>query len=123
MTGPPRYAFEERILAFAEELSRRFVGGRRAFFVGLRDDGSPRRIYFAEDGPFDAAQKDRLAGAHPRWFLFLPHDEGTYLEWLDVDRATFERWLGAPLGPDALVDRTSTGSRGAFPTSWRVIVR
>ncbi len=123
MTGTARYGFEDRIRAFAEAFSTQWTGGRRAFFVGLRPDGGPRRVYFAGDEPFDAEQKDRLVSAHPRWFLYLPHQDGTYLEWLDVDRATFERWLGAPLGPDALADRMSTGARASFPVAWRVIFR
>lgn len=124
MTGTARYVFEERIRAFAEAFAVRWGGGRRAFFVGLRSDGGARRIYFSgADEPFDAAQKERLVEAHARWFLYLPHPDGTYLEWLDVDRATFERWMGEPLGADALVDERSTGARGAFPAAWRVLFR
>lgn len=124
MTGTARYVFEERIRAFAEAFAERWAGGRRAFFVGMRADGGVRRIYVAgPDESFDAGQKERLVEAHPRWFLYLPHPDGTYLEWLDVDRATFERWIGAPLGPDALVDERSTGARASFPAAWRVLFR
>lgn len=124
MNATDRYAFEDQIRAFAEEFSLRMSGSRRAFFVGMRADGGVRRIYFAGgDEPFDAEQKARLAEGHPRWFLYLPHPDGTYLEWLDVDLETFGRWRGAPLGDDALEDRGSTGARGSFPTAWRVIFR
>jgi hypothetical protein len=123
MNDTARYGFEERIRDFAAGFSERMTGGRRAFFVGMRADGAVRRVYFAEDEPFDAEQKARLVEGHPRWFLYLPHLDGTYLEWLDVDAATFERWMGAPLGPGALADRDSTGARGAFPDAWRVIFR
>ncbi len=123
MTGTARYVFEERIRAFSEAFVVRWCGGPRAFFVGLREDGAPRRIYFAGEEGFDAEQKERLVQGHPRWFLYLPHADGIYLEWLDLDARTFAQWLGEPLGDDALADTTSTGARGSFPTAWRVIFR
>ena len=119
-----RYRFEFRLHDWAERLATSLTGAPCAFFVGLRDDGSLRRIYFAGEGaPFDGAAKAALAEAYRRWFLYLPHDEGSaYLEWLGLDRRTAERWLGKRLDASDFLDVRQTGSREEWPESWRVIV-
>lgn len=120
-----RYRFEYRVNDWATRFSISLCGRRSAFFVGLREDGSVRRIYFAPRGEeFDGAQKVQLAEAHPRWLLFQPYDEdnSAYLEWLGVDRPTMECWLGRRLEPGDFMDVRSTGTRDDWPDAWRVIV-
>ncbi|MCB9687296.1 MAG: hypothetical protein H6738_14175 [Alphaproteobacteria bacterium] len=123
MTPTVRYAFEPAVRDWAERVSAGFCGAPTAFFVGLREDGSPRRIYFAAPGvPFDAAQKTSLADAHSRWLLYLPHDDGTYLEWLGVDASLAARWLGRALDPDDLRELDGAGAREEWPDAWRVLL-
>jgi hypothetical protein len=119
-----RYRFEFRLHDWAERLGRSLCGEPIAFFVGLRDDGSPRRIYFAGAGsPIDGPAKAALAEAYQSWFLYLPHDEGSaYLEWLGLEQAVAERWLGKRLDASDFLDVRQTGTREGWPDSWRVIV-
>ncbi|MEQ1504856.1 MAG: hypothetical protein ABMB14_21655 [Myxococcota bacterium] len=123
-TSTARYRFEFRLHDWARQLSVGLCGKRAAFFLGMRDDGSIRRIYFAPSGePFDGATKTQLAEAHPKWFLYLPYDDdGAYLEWLGVDRKLAERWIGRKLEAVDFLDVRSTGAREEWPESWRVIV-
>ncbi|MCA9492429.1 MAG: hypothetical protein KC621_20995, partial [Myxococcales bacterium] len=108
---------------WAERISAGFCGAPTAFFIGLREDGSPRRIYFTAPGvPFDAAQKTSLADAHTRWLLYLPHEDGTYLEWLGVDAALAARWLGRALQPADLRELDGSGARDEWPDAWRVLL-
>lgn len=124
-TSTTRYRFEFRLHEWAERFSTGLCGTRTAFFVGLRDDGSIRRVYFAVPGtPFDGANKAALAEAYPRWFLYLPYDEdgSAYLEWLGVGRSQAERWLGRRFEAADFMDVRSSGERDEWPESWRVIV-
>ncbi len=120
-----RYRFEFRLFDWAEATSRDLTGSRRAFFVGLRDDGSPRRLYFAKSGtPFDGDRKVKLAETHSRWFLYSPYDDsGTgYLEWLDLPRGVAEVWLKRKLEATDFLDVRSTSARDGWPDNWRVII-
>jgi hypothetical protein len=120
-----RYRFEYRIQDWASSWSTQLVGHRVAFFVAFRRDGSVRRVYVAPvDRPFDGAQKAALGQEYATWFLYLPYDsEGTaYLEWLNLPRATIERWIGRTLLSDDFLDVRATGCRDDWPESWRVIV-
>lgn len=125
-TSTTRYRFEFRLHDWAERLSLSLCGRRCAFFVGMREDGSLRRVYFAPpEEPFDGPQKAQLAEAYPRWFLYVPYEEAegsAYLEWLGIERKIAERWLGRGLDAADFLDVRSTGARDQWPESWRVIV-
>ena len=125
-TSTARYRFEFRLFDWAETLSRGLCGSRTSYFVGLRDDASVRRIYFASDGmQFDGEQKTQLAATYTRWFLYTPYeDPGTgCLEWYGLERATAERWLARAFEPVDFLDVRATGTRDEWPTNWRVVVR
>jgi hypothetical protein len=120
-----RYRFEFRLFDWAETTSRDLTGSRRAFFVGFRDEGSVRRMYFAQSGtPFDGDRKAKLAETHGRWFLYSPYDDaGTgYLEWLDLPQSAVEIWLKRTLEATDFLDVRSTSARDGWPENWRVIV-
>ena len=124
-TSTTRYRFEYRLHDWAERFVITMGGARCAFFVGMREDGSIRRVYVAPIGePFDGAQKAQLAEAHPRWFLYSPYDEesSAYLEWLGLARRTAERWLGRRFDATDFMDVRTTGTREEWPDSWRVII-
>jgi hypothetical protein len=124
-TSTARYRFEYRIFDWAERFSGQICGNRRAFFIGLRQDGSVRRVYFAQGGdPFDGKRKDALAAAYSTWFLYSPYsDQGSgYVEWFELDLEVVERWLQAILDATDFADVRSTGSRDGWPRSWRMIV-
>lgn len=124
-TSTARYRFEFRILDWAETFGRGLCGTRCSFFIGLREDGTVRRVYLAPPGDrLDGGKKAALADAYSAWFLYSPYEaSGTgYVEWLSLPREVVERWLQRPLeGPDFLDVRTTT-SRDEWPVSWRVIV-
>lgn len=123
MSVGARYTFELLVRDWAERAAVDWCGRPAAFFVGLRDDASPRRVYFAPVGtPFDAEQKTSLADAHPRWLLYVPHEDGTYLEWLGLPAPLVERWIGRPLDARTLAELSGHGSRGGWPESWRVML-
>jgi hypothetical protein len=120
-----RYRFEFRVHDWAERLSVGLCGARVGFFVGLRADGTVRRLYFRPRGESVAGEsKTALAEAHPRWFLYQPYeDEGSaYIEWLGLDQPTVERWLGRPLERADFLDVRSAGHHEGWPEAWRVIV-
>ncbi len=124
-TSTARYRFEFRLFDWAEHTARGLAGDRISFFIGFRDDGTLRRIYFAPAGELiDGERKAKLADAHGCWFLYAPYDaEGTaYLEWLAVPQATVERWLRRRLEASDFMDVRSTGARDAWPDTWRVII-
>lgn len=122
-TSTSRYRFEYRLADWAEKLSISLCGARCALFVGLREDGSLRRIYFAAPGEgFDGPSKTSLAESHVSWFLYQPYeDEGSaWVEWLGLRREVAERWLGRRLEPADFLDVRSTGARDGWPDAWRV---
>jgi len=124
-TSTARYRFEFRLFDWAESFTRSLCGDRRSFFLGLRRDGSVRRIYFSRPGaPFDGDRKSALAESHPVWLLYAPYGEvgSGYLEWFDLERPIAERWLGQPLDDADFMDVRSLGSRDGWPTSWRMII-
>jgi hypothetical protein len=124
-TSTARYRFEFRLSDWAHRFASDLAGARASFFVAFREDGSVRRVYVARPGDsFDGESKAKLAESHERWFLFSPYDEeGTaYLEWLGLDRETVERWLGRRLEVTDFMDVRSTGTRDAWPDTWRVII-
>jgi hypothetical protein len=120
-----RYRFEFRLHDWAERLSLQLCGARVGFFVGLRADGSVRRVYFRPHGEAVSGEdKAALTEAHPAWFLYQPYeDEGAaYLEWLGLDEGTVERWLGKRLERADFLDVRSTGHHDGWPETWRVIL-
>lgn len=124
-TSTAKYRFEFRLFDWAEQFSIQLCGDRRSFFIGMREDGSVRRIYFArKDDPFDGARKATLAESHPVWFLYAPYsDVGSgYVEWYELDRPTAERWLGVELDASDFQDVRSLGSRDDWPRAWRMII-
>lgn len=124
-TSTARYRFEFRLFDWAESVTRELAGERRSFFVGLREDGSPRRIYFARpEEPFDGDRKTQLAESHPIWFLYSPYDDpgAGYLEWFNLPQGVAERWMKRKLEPADFIDVRSTGTRDGWAESWRVIV-
>ena len=53
LASTARYRFEFQLFEWAEGLSKDLCGDSRCFFIGLRPEGSVRRIYFARPGaPF-----------------------------------------------------------------------
>ena len=87
-----RYRFEHRLHDWAAQFAQQLTGAPCGFFVGLRDDGSVRRVYLAHpDRPLDGEQKQLLAQRHPSWFLYFPYpEEGRgYLEWLGLPQALY----------------------------------
>ena len=124
-TTTSRYRFEFRVQDWATQWILRLTGSRVGFFVAFRDDGTVRRVYVASpDRPFDGQQKAALGQEYASWFLFFPYarEGSAYLEWLNLDRAVVERWLGRALCPEDFIDVRTTGCRDGWPTSWRVIV-
>jgi hypothetical protein len=124
-TSTSRYRFEYRLHDWAEKYVLTLAGHRTAYFVGMREDGTIRRVYVAPQGdPFDGATKAQLAEAHPKWFLYVPYDEdgSAYIEWLGLERRTVERWLGRRLEAIDFMDVRTTGTREDWPESWRVII-
>ena len=124
-TSTSRYRFEFRMHDWAQRYARSMCGCRTGFFIGLRDDGSPRRVYFARPGEsIDNDRKNAMVDQHPMWVLYAPYDEPDhgYLEWYALDRATAERWLGSSLEDADFIDVRGTETRDAWPLTWRVIV-
>lgn len=121
-----RHRFEYLLFDWAENFSRALCGVRCGFFLAVRDEGTPRRIYFASPaGPeVDGEQKNKLAMLYPRWFVYTPGDEAGagYLEWFDLERAVVERWIGRTLEPTDFLDVRTTASRD-WPSRWRISVR
>jgi hypothetical protein len=120
-----RYRFEFQLFEWAEALSSDLCGDTRCFFVGLRPEGSVRRIYFARPGaPFSSERKRVLADGHVHWFLYHPTgDPGPgYVEWYDLERDVVERWLKRALEPGDFEDVRGNGTLHAWPSSWRVIL-
>lgn len=124
-TTTARYRFEFRILKWAEEQSRRLCGSRHAMFIGLRPDCSVRRVYFAPAGEgWSTENKRALTEAHPAWLLYLPYEEPAsgYLEWAEVPREVFERWLERSFEVVDFQDVRTTSARDQWPRTWQVIV-
>lgn len=120
-----RFRFEFRLLSWAEAFSRDLCGNRCSFFVGLRSDGTLRRVYLAAPGQqFDGARKARLAESYGAWFLYSPYEApgAGYVEWLALPREVAERWLKRPLEAADFLDVRTTTARDGWPDSWRVIV-
>lgn len=128
-TSTARYRFEFRLLDWAETFGRGLCGARCSFFIGLREDGTVRRVYLAPPGDrLDGSKKAALAETYRAWFLYSPFEApGTgYVEWLSLPRELAERWLQRPLEASDFLDVRSTpataAEREAWPDSWRVIV-
>lgn len=120
-----RYRFEHRLARWAEGLSRTLMGRRVAFFVGLRPDGSVRRIYWLPPGQeLDADKKATLAQAYKHWFVYSPYPDSpeSYLEWLELDAEVAAIWLDGALADDQLLDVSGEGALEEWPRGWRVIV-
>ncbi len=119
-----RFRFEFRLFDWAQGLSKTLTGTRQPFFVGMRSDGSIRRIYFSRPGePFDSDAKDKLVNAHPIWLRYAPGPEpgSGNLEWFDLEQKHAERWMAGKFGAEDFVDVRASGNRDSWPTSWRVI--
>jgi hypothetical protein len=125
LASTARYRFEFQLFEWAEDLSKDLCGDTRCFFIGLRPEGSVRRIYFARPGaPFSGERKRVLADGHLHWFLYHPYgDPGAgYVEWYDLDQAVSERWLKRKLERGDFEDVRGGGALHAWPSSWRVIL-
>ncbi len=123
-TSTSRYRFEHRLHDWAASLSRSLCGERRAMFVGVRSDGSVRRIYLASPTDrWDADRKATLVAAHPCWLLYVPHDQDghAYVEWYELDRRLAELWVGGAFTPDDYADVRSQSAHEGWPESWRVL--
>lgn len=119
-----RYRFEFRMHDWARDLARRLAGRRVSLFIGLRADGTVRRVYAARPGEsFDFERKAAMTEAHQSWLLYRPHEDpdAAYLEWLDLDQKVAEGWLGGSFGEQDFVDVRGHESKAGWPTSWRVI--
>ena len=125
MEPTARYRIEYRISEFLAAISLRMTGKRTGLFIGFRDDGSVRRVYFSLPGRgLSGRRKERLVEAYDMWLLYSPFSDapGSYVEWLGVDKGVMERWLEAPIGPGDLVDVRGSRDLDAWPKTWRVIV-
>jgi len=125
-TSTARYRFEHRLHDWASTWIMALAGRRCGFFVGLRDDGSVRRVYVAHpDRPLGGEDKQALAEQYDSWFFYLPHDDagGAYVEWLALPREVAEVWLARSLDATDFIDVRSTGARDGFPESWRFLIR
>ena len=125
MASTARYRFEFLLFEWAEGLSKDLCGDSRCFFLGLRNDGSVRRIYFARpQAPFSDDRKRVLADGHLQWFLYHPHgDKGPgYVEWYDLELPVAERWIKRRLERTDYEDVRGGGALHAWPSSWRVIL-
>lgn len=119
-----RYRFEFKMVDWAQGFVRSLCGQRVSLFVGLRADGTVRRVYCARPGAdFAPERRDAMTEAHPVWLLYAPYDDPdtAYLEWFGLDREVAEQWLG-PLERDDFVDVRGTEPRDDWPSTWRVIV-
>lgn len=126
MSSTARYPFEFRLLDWAEQFSLQISGARRAFFVGLREDGSVRRLYSSKPHEvYDGERKHTMARSHSVWFLYVPHDEkgSGYVEWYELDPGIVERWTARPLSPEDFADVRGGSAREGWPSSWRVLFR
>ncbi|MBT3223269.1 MAG: hypothetical protein HN348_29705 [Proteobacteria bacterium] len=124
-TSTARFRFEFRVFDWAETLSRDLCGERCSFFIGIREDGSVRRLYFARgDVSFSGDRKSALAESHPVWFFYSPHDDlgAGYLEWFNLPRSLVERWLKRRLEAHDFIDVRATGAREEWPENWRVLI-
>ncbi len=120
-----KYRFELRLFDWAEQHVRELSGERVGMFVGLREDGSIRRVYFAQpQHPWDGDQKTSMAQAHARWFMYLPEEEPGrgYLEWRALPVAAARRWLGRPVMTTDLQDVSGGEPLDHWPETWRVVV-
>ncbi len=122
-----RYRFEYHLLNWASAFSAGLCGEARGFFIGLRADGSVRRVYLAPpESEMGADRKTALADAYAAWLMFTPYrdEPGTYyLEWLGITSGVVRHWLGGlPEGPE-LEDVRDGAAIEQWPEAWRVIVR
>ena len=120
-----RYGFEHRLGEWAASFSRGLTGARCAFFIGLRADGTIRRVYMLAPGvSVEPDQKTKLAGAYSHWFLYSPYEEGkeSYLEWLGLEQGSVEHWLQGPLTDSDFECARDEGALDTWPEGWRVIV-
>ena len=126
MSTPARHRFEFRMFDWSESFARSLCGSRCGFFLAVRDEGTPRRIYFSAPASpgVEAEQKAKLAQMYPRWFLYAPGDDpGTgYLEWFGLDREVAERWVGRSFEATDFLDVRTTASC-EWPPQWRVSIR
>lgn len=125
MNTTARYRFEYRLLEWAEQFSRDLYNQRIGFFIGMREDGSIRRIYFNVPGSgFEGDRKAKLVAGYRRWFLYEPHLEPGhgYLEWLGLSQSQAEVWLKRRLDLVDFLDVRSTTARNGWPSDWRVLV-
>lgn len=123
-TSTARYRFEFAMLEWATRFVVGLATERCAFFVGLRDDGTVRRVYVAPPGTgFDAGQQESLKESHTRWLLYMPYEESQsgYLEWLNLDQKIAAQWLQRRLQSSDFQDVRGGGDRERWPESWRVI--
>ena len=120
-----RFRFEYHLFAWAENLSISLCGMPRGFFVGLREDGSVRRVYLGPEGfTLDGERKQTLADTYTSWMMYQPYGErgSGYIEWLEVSERNARQWLGRELEDRDFLDVRGKGQLDGWPTSWRVIV-
>ena len=106
-----RFRFEFRILKWSEG------------FIGLREDGSIRRVYVSHGSlGFESMARQQLIDSYPRWFLYEPQVEleCATVEWMGLSAECAERWLGEPLDGGDFQDVRHEGSLQGWPESWRV---
>ena len=118
-----RFRFEFRILKWSEGFIGRLSGSRTSFFIGLREDGSIRRVYVSHGSlGFESMARQQLIDSYPRWFLYEPQVEleCATVEWMGLSAECAERWLGEPLDGGDFQDVRHEGSLQGWPESWRV---
>ena len=124
-TTTSRYRFEFRVNDWASKWSLQLAGQRVAIFIGLRPDGTIRRVYVSPPNrPISGEQKALLGQEYTSWLIYLPYEQdgAAYIEWLALPQPVIERWLGRVFEPADFIDVRTTGSRDGWPDSWRVIV-
>lgn len=124
MQSTVRYPFELHLHTWARDWAQGLCGRTCGVFVGLREDGSVRRVYLAHpDRELSGDEKQELVARYNHWFLYHPYEGGgAYLEWFALSQRWPETWLGRALEPADFRDGDTGEARAGWPESWRVIV-
>lgn len=124
MSTTARYPFEHHLHAWARRWVQGLCGRTCGVFIGLREDGSVRRVYLAHpERELSGEEKQALVSRYNHWFLYHPYEDGgAYLEWFSLSQRWPETWLQRALEADDFLDGDSGGRREGWPESWRVIV-
>jgi hypothetical protein len=122
------YMFENKVMAFAWQLSNRLIGsdGDRGFVMLLTDSGSVRTIQFQGDTDDWCQIRDAARSRGVAYLFYDPFEprEYAWLEWHGIDQSTMERLIGASF-EESDFSKSPHSWRApdttAYPTSWGVM--